>query len=539
MKNDLSIIYNGKVLEVRASLDQLKELEFNTEKMENAIKKIEERVEKEVADNYSAFDDVASKPFLHDSLATTYKKAIEKLDRIKNIIDGEYNEYLKINAKYKSLSQMLENVSEENIESLSQKGRELLNDIRNSSIVDYKMEQNLVENIYAILYKIIKFEIIYKGKSSISNYAKTDETDSTYFAKLVKDNITELDEDSKTQITKLIVNLSIDGLTNDDYLDDNLLNTIIVSEDDELAELINKNFLEKLEDYEELNRKYEIAVRRNQNLSEKANELKVEKKHKGRSKLRKRIFIDINAVVVAMGILASGYVLKDMTKTNEYKTTTTTYNSVTDELKEKETFEEESEYSLEITEYSPWIEPGYFRDGYSREVYKYDLSDLEKSFPNLEDYLTEELKTDISSTNETQTKEEKPKDLGYKENKYIIKEIKQDKTVYNTVISPVAWALTTSATAILIILLDRLVAFKLLSKKKYSELKEAYKESKRKLTQNNIELLEVKEELSNLVLQIVNSREQAMKTYEDLPEPVKEMPKIKQKIRELEDKTNS
>lgn len=437
------------------------------------------------------------------------------------------------------LSKKLENVSEKNIESLSKKGKELLNDIRGSSIVDFKMEQNLVENIYTILYKLIKLEIIYKGKSSISDYVKTDETDCAYFAKLVKENIDDLDEESKNKITELIINLSTLRLTNDNYLDDNLLKSIIVFEDDKLLDKINKNFEEKIENYEELNNKYEIALRRNQNLSKKANELEEEKKHNGRRKLRKRIFIDINAVVAAMGILASGYVLKDMTKINEYKTITTTYNSAKDELKEKETFEEETDYSLEITEYSPWIAPGYFRDGYSREVYKYDLSDLDKAFPNLEDYLTEELKTDISSTNKTQTKDEKPKDLGYKENKYIVKEIKQDKTVYNTVISPAAWALATSLTASLIIFLNKLVTNKLLSEKKYSELKEAYKDSKRNLTQNNIELSEVKEELSRLVLQMVNSREQVKMAYEELPQTIREMPKIKQKIRKLEDKTDS
>lgn len=47
MEKDLSIIYNGKLLEVRDSLEQLKELEgFNTEELEKAINKIEEKVKK-------------------------------------------------------------------------------------------------------------------------------------------------------------------------------------------------------------------------------------------------------------------------------------------------------------------------------------------------------------------------------------------------------------------------------------------------------------------------------------------------------------
>lgn len=540
MEKDLSIIYNGKLLEVRDSLEQLKELDgFNTEKLEKAINKIEKIVEKSVEDNYSTFDNVDSKTFLHDSLATTYRQATAKLEKIKDVIDAEYQEYLKINAKYKALRNNMEKISKENVAGLSEKGRDLLSSIRNSSIVDYKMEEELVENIYALIYKLIKLELIYKGESTILEYAKTDETDCSYFAKLVKENINKLDIDSQALIRKIIINLATDGLTNDDYLDYNLLNTIIASEDDELSEIINNDFLDKIATCEELNEKYELAETKKTDLAEKLNESKTKKKQNGLRKMKKRIFLNLNAIVVATGILASGYVLKDITKTKEYKTTTTTYNSITEEEKEKETYQTAKGYSLTITEYSPWIEPGYFRDGYSRDIYKYDLSDVDKSFSNLEDYLNPQLKDELEVESETQTKDEKPKDLGYKENKYIIKEIKQNKADYNPVISPVFWGATTLGVGALIILIDWLIAFKLISKEKYSDIKDDYKTSKKKLEENNTKYLEAKQELESLISQIIHSREQVMQTYERLPEPVKEMPKIKQKIMEIEDKTNS
>lgn len=540
MEKDLSIIYNGKLLEVRDSLEQLKELDgFNTEKLEKAINKIEKNVEKSVEDNYSTFDNVDSKTFLHDSLATTYRQATAKLEKIKDVIDVEYQEYLKINAKYKALRNNMEKISKENVAGLSEKGRDLLSSIRNSSIVDYKMEEELVENIYALIYKLIKLELIYKGESTILEYAKTDETDCSYFAKLVKENINKLDRDSQALIRKIIINLATDGLTNDDYLDYNLLNTIIASEDDELSEIINNDFLDKIATCEELNEKYELAETKKTDLAERLNESKTKKKQNGLRKMKKRIFLNLNAIVVATGILASGYVLKDITKTKEYKTTTTTYNSITEEEKEKETYQTAKGYSLTITEYSPWIEPGYFRDGYSRDIYKYDLSDVDKSFSNLEDYLNPQLKDELEVESETQTKDEKPKDLGYKENKYIIKEIKQNKADYNRVISPIFWGGTTLAAGALIIFIDWLIAFKLISKEKYSDIKDDYKTSKKKLEENNTKYLEAKQELENLISQITHSREQVMQTYKRLPEPVKEMPKIKQKIMEIEDKTNS
>lgn len=540
MEKDLSIIYNGKLLEVRDSLEQLKELDgFNTEKLEKAINKIEKNVEKSVEDNYSTFDNVDSKTFLHDSLATTYRQATAKLEKIKDVIDAEYQEYLKINAKYKALRNNMEKISKENVAGLSEKGRDLLSSIRNSSIVDYKMEEELVENIYALIYKLIKLELIYKGESTILEYAKTDETDCSYFAKLVKENINKLDRDSQALIKKIIINLATDGLTNDDYSDYNLLNTIIASEDDELSEIINNDFLDKIATCEELNEKYELAETKKTDLAERLNESKTKKKQNGLRKMKKRIFLNLNAIVVATGILASGYVLKDITKTKEYKTTTTTYNSITEEEKEKETYQTAKGYSLTITEYSPWVEPGYFRDGYSRDIYKYDLSDVDKSFSNLEDYLNPQLKDELEVESETQTKDEKPKDLGYKENKYIIKEIKQNKADYNRVISPIFWGGSTLAAGALIILIDWLIAFKLISKEKYSDIKDDYKTSKKKLEENNTKYLEAKQELESLISQIVHSREQVMQTYERLPEPVKEMPKIKQKIMEIEDKTNS
>ncbi len=536
MSKDLSIIYNAKLTEVKDSLEQLQELNFNTEKIESTIKNIAEKVELSVEDNYQNFDKVDSKIFLQESLSATYSSAISKLEKIKAVIDREYQAYVKINAKYKSLNNKVENVNAENIDDIASKGMVLLEEIRNSSVVDYKMEKSLVENIYKLIYKIIKLELIYRGSSRIVAKVLIDDTDCTYFAELVKENISELAEEDQETIKKIIIDLSAGGLTNQDYLNSSLLNTIITSEDNELTEVINNDFLEKIEEYEELKSKYELIEQRKNNLTEGNTELIEEKKRNGMRKMKKRIFLNINALVVATGILASGYVLKDATRTKEYKTITTTYNSITEEEKVKEGYQKSTDYSLEIKEYTPWIEPGYFRDGYEREVYKYDLSGLDETYPNITDYLTAALKDDVSFTTNTQTKDEEPKDLGYKENKYIIKEVKQDKNIYNREISPVNWILSISGVGAFIVLIDWLLACKLISKTKYSELKEDYKESKKRLKDNNVALLETKEELSNLVQQIINSREQTMKTYEGLPTPVKEMPKIKQKLKSLEDK---
>lgn len=542
MEEDLSIIYNGKLLEVQDSLEELKELAFNTDKLEKAIKKIDENVEKAVEEDYSAFDNVDSKIFLHDSLAMTYQKSISKLTKIKDIIDREYQEYIKINAKYASLNNKIENVNSENIGEIATKGKELLISIRNSSTIDYKMEEKMVENIYHILYKVIKLELIFSGKSIISEYAKSNETEYSYFAKIVKENINELDEETKSVLKNMVIDLSIDDSSNRVYLNDDLIITIISSESYDLSKIVNAAFLKKVTAYEEIRDKYEMVESKDKDLQKKNTSLKEEKKKSQRKKIRKRIAININSLILIAGILTSGFILKDMTKHKEYKTITRTYNSETEKTKTDETYQPEAGYQLNITEYTPWIEPGYFRNKYERKVYKYDFSGIDTRYENLEEFLTPKLKNKLSSDLKSSSSEEKkevPKDLGYTKNKYIIKEQKQDKAFYNIEDTYWAWGLTSLLAALSLGGLDYLIFTKLISKEKYSDIKYEFKKAKKNLEDNNSQVLENKKELENLLLQLISARKEAENSYYRLPAPVKEMPKIKQKVLELQDKTNS
>lgn len=539
MKKDLSIIYNGKLLEVEESLKQLKELGFDIQKLKKAIEKIDQKVESDIEDIYLKFDKITSKSFLHQALLTTYSEAASKLDKIKRVIDDEYQEYLKINAKCEFLEHEMENISEQNINKVVSKGLELLSEIRDSSIIDYKMEEKMIESVYMLIYKIIKLELIYKGTSEIINKVSADETDCAYIARLVKENIDGLKAKFQVEAKKIITSLAADGLTNDDYLNINLLNTIITSEDNELSKRINTTLLANVDNYEELEQEYKLLCNNTQTLEDKNIQLQKNQKQTRLKKIKKRIFLNINTLLIAAGILTNGYVLKDVTRHKEYKTITTTYDSETKKTKTQEDYEPEKEYELTITEYTPWQEPGFFRKEYSRNVYNYDLSNLKIVYKELEDYLTEDLKGVLIPIKSTQSQEEKPKDIDCLDSKYVVKEVDQDLQVYNLEITPRYWALSTFLSSTVFIILDLLIALKLISKVSYKTRKEEYKEAKKSYEENNVKLLEAKEELTNLTLQLIDLRETIMNTYERLPKAVKEMPKIKQKILELENKTNS
>lgn len=540
MNKDLSIVYNGKLIEVRESIEQLKKLEFDTTKIERVVGEITSKVEKSIVENYSSFDRAESKTFLHDSLAITYNSAISRLNKIKDTIDKEYQEYLKINAKYQSLNNQMENVTLENIDSIANKGRKLLAAIRNSSMIDYKMEENLVNNIYELIYKIIKLELIYKGESLLINDTEIDETDYNYFSRLVNENIARLPEESQQEIEHIIIDLTAEGLTSKKYLDQKLLNTIIYSEEEILPKSTNAAFLQIMDEYEVLKEKYTNTETTSKELQSLEPNLIKSKKENRSKKRKKRIWLNINGILVAAALTTSSFVLRDMTKHKEYKTYTKTYNSETEKKKVTESYERKEEYDLEIKEYTPWIAPGPFRDEYERKVYTYDFSSIGPSYENLEECLTESIKDEMDrKDSETQTKEEQPKDYGYTENKYIIKEVKQDKAIYNIEDTYLAWLLAYLGTVTVIVLLDRLILKKTSLKEKYLKLKEDYIKSKSDLNENKTKLLECKKELNDLSLKLIHAREKAIKSYERLPEPAKNMPKIKQKLLELENNSNS
>lgn len=540
---DLSVIYNGKLLSVKDDLEQLRELSFDTTKIEKAISQIEEDVEKNVSENYLLFDKADSKTFLHESVGSVYTKATEKLVRISDIINEEYQAYYIINAKYVELKKIVNAANKNNIEDIIQKGLELLDSIKYSSTIDYNMEKSLVENIYELIYTILKLELVYGKDDMLLEKISSDETDCSYLVKLVKENIERISKEERSYIDDITAKLAVNGLDDSDYLNKELLTAIVIAEDDSISQKIDNKFMEEYNNYQNKNKKYSLVLSQNENLITENQKCKKEKRKRHLRKIRKLGFTYINTALIAAGILTSAYTLKDATKSKDYLTTVTTYDSSTEEETKNEYYEEKRDNSNEVTlvEYSPWDTPGYFRDEYTRNVYTYDLSDLEGEFSDIKNYLNSKIKNDISFSEKDETTDEKPKDLDYQGNKYVITATRQNtgKFQYNKNRSNTYWAIATLLSALGIIATDFIIIEKILRLKSYGDYKREYKYAKEELKENDLKLLESRKQLDDLEIQLKELHKKILTEYEALPVAIKDSPKIKEKILELNDKNNN
>ena len=274
---DLSVIYNGKLLSVKDDLEQLRELSFDTTKIEKAISQIEEDVEKNVSENYLLFDKADSKTFLHESVGSVYTKATEKLVRLSDIINEEYQAYYIINAKYVELKKIVNAANKNNIEDIIQKGLELLDSIKYSSTMDYNMEKSLVENIYELIYTILKLELVYGKDDMLLEKISSDETDCSYLVKLVKENIERISKEERSYIDDITAKLAVNGLDDSDYLNKELLTAIVIAEDDSISQKIDNKFMEEYNNYQNKNKKYSLVLSQNENLITENQKCKKEK----------------------------------------------------------------------------------------------------------------------------------------------------------------------------------------------------------------------------------------------------------------------
>jgi len=538
MLEDLSITYNAKLLEVKDNMKQLEKLNFDVSKYAKEIEKIEEETKRGIETSYQSFDKEICTTFLHDSNALVYSAAITKIDKINRLVMEEYNSYYKITVKYKNLRKQLKNKNYEDISSLVAEAKTLLKDIRTSSTVDYEMERRLVESIYEAIYKVLKLEIVLNNSSSILEQVTIDETDTAYLIRLIKADIQKLNKEDGQEIRDKVSKLEEQGLDDSFLLNRDLILLLTLLNDEELSCKVKSHFIESLENHQEISDVYTKVKVDNEELLGHIEDLKKENRKNFLTRLRKKVFLALNIGMIGVGIVGSFNALKDVTKTKEYKTITTTYDSSTDEEKTDFVYESSRDNEINLVEYSPWDTPGYFRDKYERNVYEYNLSEVDANFSSLEGYLTSDIKGDVTYTSSIEKVEETPNDLGYTENKYVLTEIKQDKKDFHLVQSYPLWALTTLLSSAGILGIDALL-IKLLSKNKLHLLRARQKELKQELKDSKQRLLETKTTLADLDQQWLETREKTLAAYENLPEAVKKSKDVKEKILTLQRNENN
>lgn len=536
MREDYAISYNACLLVTSSYLQKLKKLRIDTKKISEEVQKIEDNLEIDIAKSYQNFSSAEAACFLHESLIEVYARATRGLEKINSYMLDEYNTYYKINAGYKNLVNILQTgVNKSNMPEVITKSKELLASIKSSETINYDSEKKIVESIYELIYKIIKLELIIGNSDSLLEYIKASSVDVSYISYLLRKELRKIPDDNK-EIKERLDELEQNGIDDEFIVDKKLITLLVLANDENLIDKILEEYESKMKETKELSTHVEKAEKNNIELAEKITALKERKKKNFSKIVKKRIALTLNLLLVSAGIVASGATIKATMNTKHYKTVTTIYDSSTDETTEFEDYQEEiTEKTITLKEYSPWEAPGYFRDEYKRTVYDYNLSKVDTSnFPSLKDYLTENNKEKLTCTSEEEVQKEQPKDIDYRNNKYVISKISQNKNDSKKV--PAAdWlrGLTLAATAAGIIVIDALV-WKKLSKNNLKLLKEHKIEINSLLKDNSRTLLEKENELDSLRKRLKETQDDLTKIYLALPSTALETNAVKEKVLKLE-----
>lgn len=532
MRKDYSIIYNGKLKEIKDNLQKLEDIKISIPTFKKAVENIIKETEISIENNYKLFNNADQTLDLDEANAKVYSQANKEIDKLNQQIIKEYDIYYKITMKYNKLLSLVDDVTEDNICDIVINCRSILSLLKSSSNIDYSFEKDITEKIYQLTYRIIKLELIYSNSAGLL-YALKNPTDQNYITELIKEDINLLDKNHPdTKLVEEKVNkLKENGLNNMFLLDKNLIILLAILTDKNLSHKVDSKFFNSLKNYIELEKdmhKTELAIS-----NSKVDEIKKSLKIHNLKIFKKKVFLSVNLLLVTSSIVGSAIAIGKLTESKENKVKTTVYDSFTDTKEITERYEDLDTDTISLIEYSPWDEPGYFRDEYSRNVYTYDLEGIKKKYANIEDYLTSDLKEKIKLSEEKEEIEtEKPKDLDYTKNKYIITEKVINEKDFRMVKSKFYWPLFSILSSIGIIAVDFLLLKKLTSVK-LKDLKQKKKKVQEELKSDKEKCLENKKSLHELSQLATILKFDALDNYEKLPDIVKETFDIKESFKSL------
>lgn len=534
MEQDRGIEYNAKLTEVKSLIQKVKTIEFNTSKIEQEVKEMEQKVEQEVSNNYKNYSSNKETEFLSDALINTYTKATSRLNKIMNYLKKEYNEYYDIYYDAIKLENDLSNINENNITQYLKDTKELISRINKTSQMDYELEEKIVEKVYQVSYIMIKLETIYLNEEELLNYIKQNDINISYIYKYIEEEIKAIDMSNYEykEINDKYLEIQSEGLENVLLLNRELIKLLALVNNQDLIDKKRESFLEKCNVVTQCNEDKRKLEMEQLNTTNTIQELKTRRKKLRRQKLKRKLFLLGNFATLSAAAFGLGKIAKNVAVDTTYKTTIETYDSSVGRIKTEEKYLKETKNETIITEYLPWVEPGYFRDEYTREIYTYDATNIDLDYDNILDYLTPEiLEHGVTVESEPEHREEVPEEELYTENIYQIKKATQDLKITHKDPNPTKFKTIFTIEMVVLLIFDLLFLSKL--SKKFPTNKEERQQIKEKLKIAKKLLLEKNQEFDKKLKEYEALKTTLLEEYNKLPVVLHDNPTVKKRIKEL------
>lgn len=224
MNTDVAISYKAKLIEIDNKIKEIEKIGFDMSRIREELNdiKVENNndIKKSKKNSFEGF------------IATDYINATGKLEKLDAKLDS-YTIYVKVYYYIKYLNKV--NISVENINEIINEIKQLLKGLRNSSVVDYEDEKNIVELFYKEIVEVIFKEIKLNQKSELLEYCKSDSNDTMIISLMIEEYISTLDLTKYPEIEAGYYNVK-KNLNASEFLDNSFIKTIVFRDEKEKLE---------------------------------------------------------------------------------------------------------------------------------------------------------------------------------------------------------------------------------------------------------------------------------------------------------------
>ncbi len=321
MNTDVAISYKAKLIKIDNKISEIEKIGFDVTKIREELNDIK------VENN----NDIKSskKNSFEGFIINDYINATGKLEKLDAKLDS-YTIYVKVYYYVKYLNKV--NISVENINEIIDEIKLLLRKIRNSSVVDYEDEKQVVEPFYKAILKVIFIEIKLKQKSELLEYCKNDNNDTMFISLMIEEYINTIDLTEYPEIEVGYYNAK-KNLNPTELLDNSFIKTIVFRDEKEKLEESIKDDMTNLlslidQSDSQIYHTYSSYTKDDQ---------KVQYYKKLCKKALLKLFASLISTAITLSIsigIFSGVFsrFKELTSKYYYETNTEIYNSITNQV---------------------------------------------------------------------------------------------------------------------------------------------------------------------------------------------------------------
>ena len=224
MNTDVAISYKAKLIEIDNKIREIEKIGFD-------VTKIREELDIIKIENNNDIKSSKKNSF-EGFIATDYINATKKLEKLEVKLEN-YTIYVKTYYYVKYLNKV--NITSENLNEIIDEIKLLLRKIRNSSVVDYEDEKQVVEPFYNAILKVIFIEIKLNQKSELLEFCKYDINDTMFISLMIEEYIKAIDLTEYPEIEVCYYNAK-KNLNQAELLDNSFIKTIVFRDEKEKLE---------------------------------------------------------------------------------------------------------------------------------------------------------------------------------------------------------------------------------------------------------------------------------------------------------------